>query len=106
MYIRGSVRQESFIMEITDELKKTVGKALGRIPSGVFIVTAGEGEHAAAMMASWVQQAAFAPPMVSVAIANGRPMQETIAREKKFVLNVVGEHDHALMKKYARGAAQ
>ncbi len=93
-------------MEISDELKKTVGKALGRVPSGVFIMTAGTGDGATAMMASWVQQASFMPPMVSVAIANGRPIQEVVRREKRFVLNVLGEHDHALMKKFARGSAQ
>ena len=87
----------------SDELKKTVGKALGRIPSGVFILTAGHGEGATAMMASWVQQASFLPPMVSVGVAKDRPIEQIIEREKTFVLNVLGEHDHVLMKKYARG---
>jgi flavin reductase (DIM6/NTAB) family NADH-FMN oxidoreductase RutF len=87
----------------SDELKKTVGKALGRIPSGVFILTAGEGESATAMMASWVQQASFLPPMISVGVGKERPIVEIIRREKKFALSVLGEHDHALMKKYARG---
>jgi flavin reductase (DIM6/NTAB) family NADH-FMN oxidoreductase RutF len=92
-------------MVISDDLKKTVGKALGRIPSGVFILTAGQGESATAMMASWVQQASFMPPMVSVAVAKGRPVSDVVRREGKFALSVLGEHDHALMKKYARGVA-
>jgi flavin reductase (DIM6/NTAB) family NADH-FMN oxidoreductase RutF len=90
-------------MKISDELKKTVGKALGRIPSGVFILTAGLGEGATAMMASWVQQASFVPPVVSVGVAKDRPIEQIIEREKAFALSVLGEHDHALMKKYARG---
>src|SRR3982750_2521166 len=48
-------------------LRQTVGRALGRIPSGVFILTTiaePPGRFPLAMMVSWVQQAAFAPPAV------------------------------------------
>ena len=44
-------------------LRQTVGRALGRIPSGVFILTTvptePPGRFPLAMMVSWVQQAAF-----------------------------------------------
>src|SRR5918999_987649 len=56
-------------MAISEQLKQTVGKALGRVPSGVFILTAAHNGESAAMMASWVQQAAFDPPAVSIAMA-------------------------------------
>jgi len=92
-------------MQVSDELKMTVGKALGKIPSGVFILTAGQGAGASAMMASWVQQAAFVPPMVSVAMGKERGMGKVIREQKLFALSVLGEHDHVLMKKYARGFA-
>jgi flavin reductase (DIM6/NTAB) family NADH-FMN oxidoreductase RutF len=88
-----------------DERKKTIGKAIGRIPSGVFILTAGSTESTA-MMASWVQQAGFEPPTVSVAIAKARPIGEIIRRDKRFILNVIGETDHHLMRKYARGVPE
>jgi flavin reductase (DIM6/NTAB) family NADH-FMN oxidoreductase RutF len=88
---------------VSEELKMTVGKALGRIPSGVFILTTGQGAQAMAMMASWVQQCSFQPPMASVAIAKDREIGKRIAQGKMFSLHVLGEHDHAMMKKYARG---
>ena len=56
-------------MPPTEEVKRTIGRALGRVPSGVFIVTARHGARQVAMMASWVQQVAFEPPAISVAIS-------------------------------------
>jgi 3-hydroxy-9,10-secoandrosta-1,3,5(10)-triene-9,17-dione monooxygenase reductase component len=90
----------------SDDWKMSVGRALGRIPSGVFVLTAGDGGvGSVAMLASWVQQVGFAPPMVSVAMAKGRPAGEAVKREQRFGLSVLGEKDHLLMKKYARGVA-
>ena len=39
-------------MPVSEEFKHTVGKAIGRIPSGVFILTAAHEGQTAAMMAS------------------------------------------------------
>jgi flavin reductase (DIM6/NTAB) family NADH-FMN oxidoreductase RutF len=88
---------------VSDELRATVGKALGRLPSGVYIMTARNGRDVAAMMASWVQQAAFHPPAVSVAMQKDRPMRQMVRSSGRFALAVVGEGDTSLMKKYARG---
>jgi len=90
-------------MQSADTLKNTIGKALGRIPSGLYILTAGSGDQAGAMLVSWVQQAGFQPPLLTVAIAADRPLVPIIHRERHFVLSVVGEHDTALMKRYVRG---
>lgn len=81
----------------------SIGKALGRIPSGVFILTARHGDEQSAMMASWVQQVAFDPPMVSLAIAGQRPIARLIRDSGRFALSVLGQDDGYLMKKYARG---
>ena len=90
-------------MAISEQLKQTVGKALGRVPSGVFILTAGEGPDATAMMASWVQQAAFDPPAVSIAMAKGRPIAALINASKTLALSIIPDGDSSLMKRYARG---
>ena len=49
--------------------KKEVGKALGRIPSGLFIVTAKYEDQEDAVLASWVNQSSFEPPEVTIALA-------------------------------------
>ena len=41
---------------VSEHLKATVGRALGRVPSGVYIMTARQGGQSLAMMVSWVQQ--------------------------------------------------
>ena len=88
---------------ISEHLKATVGKALGRVPSGVYILTALHDGAPAAMMVSWVQQAAFDPPAVSVAVHKDRPIRHMIGASGRLALAVVGEGDTSLMKKYARG---
>jgi len=92
-------------MPVSDEFKHTIGKAIGRIPSGVFILSAAsaDGRETAAMMASWVQQAAFDPPALSVAIGKERPIGQLIRATRKFALSVVPDNDTTLMKRYARG---
>jgi flavin reductase (DIM6/NTAB) family NADH-FMN oxidoreductase RutF len=90
-------------MAMDDELKHSIGKALGRVPSGVFILTARHQDEASAMMASWVQQASFHPPAVSIAIAKDRPIFEMIRASRQCVLSVVPDNDTSLMKRYARG---
>jgi flavin reductase (DIM6/NTAB) family NADH-FMN oxidoreductase RutF len=90
-------------MKDEKEMRLTVGKALGRVPSGVFVLTSGSGAGAVAMLASWVQQAGFEPPAVSVAVAKERSVGPVLKERGAFVLSVVGEGDTGLMKKYARG---
>jgi flavin reductase (DIM6/NTAB) family NADH-FMN oxidoreductase RutF len=84
-------------------IEATIGKALGRIPSGVFILTIRHGGRDEAMMASWVQQAGFAPPSVSVALQKERPIRQTLLAARRFALAVLPQDDTSLMKKYARG---
>jgi flavin reductase (DIM6/NTAB) family NADH-FMN oxidoreductase RutF len=69
----------------------------------VFILTAAHGGESAAMMASWVQQAGFDPPAVSIAMAKGRPITEMIRASGRLALSIIPEGDSSLMKRYARG---
>ncbi|HMB96574.1 MAG TPA: flavin reductase family protein [Tepidisphaeraceae bacterium] len=87
---------------MTEQEKQAIGKALGRVPSGVFILTAKHNDQATAMMASWVQQASFDPPTISVAIAKQRPIAELIRASKRLALSIVPNADKTLMKRYAK----
>ena len=50
---------------------------LGRVPSGVFILTASDGEgRETGMLASWVQQASFEPQQVTVAVNGTRYLNQ------------------------------
>jgi 3-hydroxy-9,10-secoandrosta-1,3,5(10)-triene-9,17-dione monooxygenase reductase component len=87
---------------MTEQQKLSIGKALGRVPSGVFILTARHQNEQAAMMASWVQQVGFTPPAVSVAIAKGRPIAGIIRASNRMALSIIPTEDKTLMKHYAR----
>ena len=81
----------------------TFDAALGRVPSGIFILTVGDQQVATGMLASWVMQAGFEPPMLSVAVKQGRYVGDWLTEGKPFVLNVVGEKQGAFLKHFGRG---
>ena len=52
------------------------------------------------MLASWVMQAGFEPPMVSVAVKQGRYVCDWLTEGQPFVLNLVGEGQKKLLKHF------
>jgi flavin reductase (DIM6/NTAB) family NADH-FMN oxidoreductase RutF len=87
----------------TPTTPKSFDAVLGRVPSGVFILTIGTGSRATGMLASWVMQAAFEPPMVSVAVKLGRYVCDWMTASEPFVLNVVGESQKQFLKHFGKG---
>lgn len=85
-------------------LRDTIGKVLGRTPSGVFILTCSDGGgHETGMLASWVQQASFEPPMVSVAINRKRYLHDWLSAAPRVALNLLGESHGNFLKHFGRG---
>lgn len=84
---------------------EAIGPALGRVPSGLFIVTYLAGEVEQAMLASWVQQCSFDPPMLSVAVKQGRGISDWLTEGANFVVNVVAENQTDLISHFGKGAA-
>ncbi|MHC5063259.1 MAG: flavin reductase family protein [Planctomycetota bacterium] len=80
-----------------------LAKALGRIPSGLFIVTAGTGDQATGFLASFVQQVGLEPPVLSVAVKAERPAAQLIRDHGAFCVAVIDEASKHLMGHYARG---
>ncbi len=76
---------------------------LGRVPSGIFILTVGSDDLATGMLASWVMQAGFEPPMVTVAVRRDRYVAEWLTNGELFVLNLVAEGQKHLLKHFGRG---
>lgn len=76
---------------------------MGKIPSGLYIMTSSHEGKAGGVLVSWVQQAGFDPPTVSVAVGRERTLAETVRQSGGFALSILGESDGALMKPFARG---
>jgi flavin reductase (DIM6/NTAB) family NADH-FMN oxidoreductase RutF len=77
--------------------------ALGRIPSGLFIVTARHGQKETGMLASWVQQCSFDPPQISAAFARDRWVLDWLEPGASFAVNVLGEGQKTLVSHFGKG---
>jgi flavin reductase (DIM6/NTAB) family NADH-FMN oxidoreductase RutF len=86
-----------------DQPHEGIGQALGRIPGGLFILTARFEDRATGMLASWVQQASFQPPMISLAIGKGRSIMPLISNSHQFGLCQIAVGDKVLLRKFASG---
>lgn len=82
---------------------ETISQVLGRVPSGLFILTARRGDNESGILASWVMQAGFAPPMLSVAVRSGRLVEEWLRANSPFVVHLLPEHQKKLLKHFVRG---
>jgi flavin reductase (DIM6/NTAB) family NADH-FMN oxidoreductase RutF len=82
---------------------ESLAAALGRIPSGLFILTARHGDHETGMLASWVQQCSFEPPQVTIALKKGRDVLDWLTDGASFVLNVLPEGAKSLIGHFGKG---
>lgn len=77
---------------------------LGRIPSGVFILTAANGEgQETGMLASWVQQASFEPQQVSVAVNGSRYLNQWLKDDSVVGLNLLSEAGGKFLSHFGKG---
>ncbi len=79
-----------------------LGKALGKVPSGLFILTALHDNNEDAVLVSWVNQCSFQPPTVSVVLAKSRPARVLVEASGAFVLNVLGQESNDLLKRFGK----
>lgn len=79
--------------------KKEVGKALGLVPSGLFVVTASHDDQEDAVLASWVNQCSFAPPALTMVLSKTRAARLLVEASESFVVNVL-EKEGEVMKKF------
>jgi len=88
-------------------------KALGRLSGGLYVVTASQGDgdslRRSAMVASWVSQASFTPPGITVAVAKDRAIEALMQVGDQFVLNILREENHQqllrhFLKRFPPGA--
>ena len=65
--------------------------ALGRLLGSLCVVTArsGDGSARGAMLASWVSQAGFSPPQLTVSVSKDRAVEGLVLKGAPFVLNVL-----------------
>lgn len=93
---RKKVRQAQGIDSDVDRTAKAVGRLVG----SMCIVTTKKEEVSGAMLASWVSQATFNPPGLTVAVAKERAIESLLFKGNSFVLNVLPEGKHIPLMKH------
>lgn len=77
---------------------------LGRISSGLFILTArNNAGQETGLLASWVQQASFAPPAFTVAVNAKRYLNDWLRESPQVAINIVGESQKQFLGHFGRG---
>jgi flavorubredoxin/flavin reductase (DIM6/NTAB) family NADH-FMN oxidoreductase RutF len=86
--------------QFTQSQDDRVAQAVGRVVGSLSIVTAQQNDVASAMLASWVSQATFSPPGLTVAVAKERAIESLMHNGGKFVLNVLEQGKHISVMKH------
>ena len=72
-------------------------QALGRVVGSLCVLTAskGKGENnvKSAMLASWVSQASFSPPGLSISVAKDRAVESLLQKGDNFALNILSTNN-------------
>jgi flavin reductase (DIM6/NTAB) family NADH-FMN oxidoreductase RutF len=84
---------------------KSLAAALGRVPSGLFIVTARRGEAETGLLASWVQQCSFDPPQLSLAVRRDRDLLDWLTPDAAFTVNVLDDTQTDMIVHFGKGFA-
>jgi flavin reductase (DIM6/NTAB) family NADH-FMN oxidoreductase RutF len=87
---------------LTETQREQLGKALGRIASGVHIVTINVEGQPHGIMATWVSQASFEPPAITLAFNKERPIIKSIQPGALLTLNVLSKKNMDIFKAFAR----
>ena len=79
--------------------------ALGRVVGSLCILTAHKGNEenliSGAMVASWVSQASFSPPGITIAVAKERAVENLLHTGDSFALNILEQNNHkSLLKQF------
>ncbi|MCY2959838.1 MAG: flavin reductase family protein [Planctomycetota bacterium] len=79
-----------------------LARALGRVPSGVYIVSTLREGAPVAFVGSFVQQVAFEPPALVLAVARDREQLADLRKTGRFALSILGAGDQGLMSPFLK----
>lgn len=80
-------------------------QAVGRIVGSLCVVTTQKGDLSNAMLASWVSQATFTPPGLTVAVSKERAIESMLHAGDRFILNILPEGNLQLQKQFTKNYA-
>jgi flavin reductase (DIM6/NTAB) family NADH-FMN oxidoreductase RutF len=85
------------------EEQRQLGAALGRIPSGLFILTVRRGQAETGVLTSWVQQCGFNPPLLTLALKHDREVAGWLTDGSSFTLNILDDTQTDMIAHFGKG---
>lgn len=82
--------------------KDVVGKALGKVVSGLYVVTSKKGDDVGAFTASFLVQVSFEPPLIAMSVRKGRGSYELITDSGAFVVNIMSKDMMKVVGRFSR----
>jgi flavin reductase (DIM6/NTAB) family NADH-FMN oxidoreductase RutF len=83
--------------------QKPLAAALGRIPSGLFVLTARHQNQETGMLISWVQQCSFEPPQITLALQHDREIGAWLISGSLFTINILDDTQTDMIVHFGRG---
>jgi len=77
-----------------------LAQALGRMPSGLYIVSTLDGDTPIGFLGSFVQQVGFEPPAIAVAVGTDRDHLTAMRSSGSFAVSILDEASKGLMKRF------
>lgn len=101
----GTDGAQPVMVNTSEGITPTIGGVLGKIPSGLFIVSIHTNDgRQTALLASWVQQASFDPPMLTVAVNARRYHAEWLSLAGTAVgISVIAEGQKEFLRHFGSG---
>lgn len=82
--------------------KEKIGPAIGRLASGVYIVTVDVAGKKDGMLATWITQAGFEPPSLVVSVNKQRDILRAMNVGDRFTINVLSNRNMDIFKAFAK----
>src|SRR5262245_11586879 len=89
----------------SDDPDRQLAAALGRVASGIFVVTVARDGVATGMLASWVQPCSFQPPRLTLAVQPKRAIVELLTAGAEFTLNILESSQTDIVAHFGKGFA-
>jgi flavin reductase (DIM6/NTAB) family NADH-FMN oxidoreductase RutF len=88
-----------------DDPQHRLAAALGRVPSGLYVLTLVRDKIETGMLASWVMQCSFSPPQLSVAVRREREVASLLTQGSLFTLNILEGSQTDMIVHFGKGFA-
>ncbi|NNF99005.1 MAG: flavin reductase [Desulfobacteraceae bacterium] len=75
-------------------------EAFGKMTYGIYVLTTGDGDVVNGMIASWVTQVSYDPPLILAAVHPHRYTHALLEKNRVFALHVLGRRQKDFLKRF------